>query len=162
MEPYKIVEIHCRASKQSFGLIDHYFIVIDNLEYHLGFYRSGRVLPKGTTKGSHVVYERQICKHCYDNIHFDIKFREDCRLFSYYPLLNCETLVTGISLQSLAFFAIPFIGLFLIRGCFMYALIVFLITILYLLALSKYNYSRTRKQACLHIKFETKNERNHI
>lgn len=38
-ENVKSIEIRCRASRKYFGLIDHYFYVINGSEYHVGNYK---------------------------------------------------------------------------------------------------------------------------
>lgn len=149
--PLKTVEYKCQALKNSFGLIDHYFIVIDDKEFHLGEYRFGKILPNGTTKGAHVVERRDICIECYNKIIADFNFREDRRLITYYPMLNCESLSTGFSSQSLVFLAIPFIGIMLIKGQLIYAILIFLLAIICLLWYSKYMFSDTKKSKCMHL-----------
>lgn len=44
------VEVRCQALRRTWGLIDHYFLVIGEHEYHMGgSYSKGAVLPIGTT-----------------------------------------------------------------------------------------------------------------
>lgn len=147
---YKI-EYRCRAIKNTFGIFDHYFLVVDNKEIHMGFYRSGKILPINSTKGAHIVAEKKLCAMCYNKIIADINLREDVRLISYYPMLNCETLSTGFSVQSLAFLSLPIAILLLIKGFVLYACLIFLVTLLVLLLYSKFVYSRTVKLKCAHV-----------
>lgn len=149
---FKRVEYRCQAQSTSFGFIDHYYLVIDETEYHLGHYRKGNILPKGTTKGSHVAAIKDICKLCYTKLFTDLKLREDKRLISYFPFLNCETLSTGFSVQSLGFLSIPLILVLFIKGLFLYGIIAFLLTFVILLYYSKFIYSRTNYSKCKHLK----------
>lgn len=151
-QPYRRLELRCRATKRSFGLFDHYFLVVGDREIHLGVYRKGKVLLRGTTKGSHLACEYDLCRLCYDRLLLEIKLKEDARLFrDYFPLLNCETLCTGFSVQSLAFLSIPFILTLLIKRMYLWAIILFLLTIVCLLAYSKYMFSRTQARQCKHL-----------
>lgn len=147
----KTIEYRVQALQQSYGLIDHYFLVIDDMEFHLGQYKLGSILPAGTTKGAHTLNVRKICEFCYNKIIADINYREDLRLISYYPILNCESLATGFSVQSLGFLALPFILTLTILQHYYLAIIIFLLTIIFLLAYSKYIFSRTIKSKCIHL-----------
>lgn len=148
---YKTIEYHCRAIKSSFGIFDHYFIVIDDFEIHMGWYMPGKILPKNTTKNSHLVAVKKICVYCYNKITANLNLSEDARLINYYPFLNCESLTTGFSVQALAFLAIPMIIVFALSMQFLYMLIVILTTFLFILIYSKYMYSRTKYITCKHI-----------
>lgn len=154
---FRTIEYRCRAIKNTLGIFDHYFLVIDDKEIHMGFYQTGKILPKDTTKGAHIVAEKALCEFCYNKIIADINLKEDVRLISYYPLLNCETLATGFSVQSLAFLSLPVIVLCLIKGLLFYAFLIVLCTILVVLMYSKYVYSRTTKLKCCHIDSKPKN-----
>lgn len=145
------VEYRCRAIQNTLGIFDHYFLVIDKYEIHMGFYKSGKILPRDSTKGAHVVAEKLLCEMCYNKIIADINMREDVRLISYYPLLNCETLATGFSVQSLVFIAVPMAILLVFKGLVFYAVLVIVLTLLVLLMYSKYVYSRTIKIKCDHV-----------
>lgn len=148
---FKRVEYRCQAQSSSFGLIDHYFLVIDDKEYHLGFYRKGNVLPKGTTKGSHTIAVKDLCTLCCTKLFANLKLQEDKRLIAYFPFLNCETLATGFSVQSLGFLSIPLILILLVKGLFLYALLVLLSTFVILLCYSKFTYCRTKQTTCKHL-----------
>ncbi|ATY70250.1 Ac81-like protein [Tomelloso virus] len=154
MSTYKILELYCQATKKSYGLFDHYFYVIDNMEIHMGIYLKGKILPKGTTKGAHLVANYEICQSCYDKIQLDLISNDDIRLFSlYFPILNCESLCRGISVQSVVLMiAIPFILVLVIKGLFLWALVLFLLTAVLLLMYSKYMFSKTEEKKCDHIK----------
>lgn len=154
MEPFKIVEIRCKALRNTFGLIDHYFLIIDDYEYHMGFYKLGRILPKNSTRNFHTIGFKYICTDCYNKIIINYNLNEDSRLISYYPLLNCETLCTGFSIQSLAFLAIPFCAILIIKSYFLYSIILLLTVLIIILLLSKYTYSRVYKKYCKHIKLD--------
>lgn len=156
------IEYRCRAIKNTLGIFDHYFLVIGDHEIHMGFYQTGKILPKNTTKGAHIVAEKELCELCYNKIIADINLKEDVRLIAYYPLLNCETLATGFSIQSLAFLSLPIIFCCLIKGLLFYACLVVLCTILVILMYSKYVYSRTNKLKCFHLENSLKfNQKSH-
>ncbi|AUQ44008.1 putative Ac81-like protein [Esparto virus] len=146
------IEIRCRAMKHTFGLFDHYFIVIGDTEYHAGNYKPGKILPLGTTKGAHIVSICEICEICHDKIMAEYYTSEDVRIFHiYFPILNCETLCMGFSIQSLLFLTIPFLCVFILKGSFLYAIIFILLSIVIVLAHSKYRFSRTNKTKCEHL-----------
>jgi hypothetical protein len=151
-EPFKTIEIRCQAMKKCYGLVDHYFYVIDDKEYHTRLYPKGRILERDTTKGYHVVAYYDVCEECYTKIAADFLLKEDVRIFNYFPLLNCETFCTGISVQSLLLISIPFILYLVYRGRYLYAIILCLVMIIILLAYSKYIFSRTKKIKCSHLK----------
>lgn len=147
----KTVEYWCQAMRKTYGLIDHYFMVIDDNEYHAGTYKPGKILPRNTTKGAHLVSVCNVCEACYHKILLDYDLKEDDRLFTtYFPLLNCESVCTGISVQSIALIAVPFICLLIINGKFLWALILLLFVVVSLLAYSKYKFSRTTRTSCVH------------
>lgn len=149
-----LVEVWCRAIRGSLGLFDHYFLVVNDLEYHLGCYAPGNVLPRGFSRGAHLVSIKTVCRLCFLKLVKDLKYREHKRLFAYYPLLNCESLVRGVSVQSLLalnFLGIPFL---LWYGKFILAAIVLLLLLCTILAWSKFQYSRTTKTRCPHLKFD--------
>lgn len=147
----KLVEYRCQALKNTFGLIDHYYYVVDDKEYHLGWYKPGKILPKDTTKGYHIVGKKTVCGTCYNKIIADINFKEDRRLMSFYPLLNCESLCTGFSVQSLGLLALPLTCVTIFYRKFMLTLVIILTTICLLLFYSKYIFSRTKKTKCIHL-----------
>lgn len=145
------IEYRVQAMRKTFGLVDHYYLVIDDKEYHAGQYKPGKVLPINTTKGYHIVSVMDVCDACYNKIVVDLQLEEDVRMFSYFPLLNCETLCFGFSLQSLPIYCIPFLALLLWRGCILYAVVLLLVIMLILLIRSKYVFSRTHKIRCKHL-----------
>lgn len=147
---YKRIELRCQATKKSYGLLDHYFYVIDDTEVHMGTYKKGKILPKGTTKGSHIAAFYDICKACYDKIILDLSLNDDIRLFNYFPILNCESLCTGFSIQSAMIISVPFIIILLIKGLYLWAIILLLASIVCLLAYSKYMFSHTFTKNCVH------------
>lgn len=146
------VEYRCRAIRAACGLFDHYFIVVDNYEIHWGSYKLGRILPDGTTKNSHLIARKRVCVECYNKLMTTIKSHDDKRLNQYYPLLNCETLTMGFSIQALIVTVSLFvIGILVMRFQILLAIILFLLAILSLLLYSKYLYSRTKHLTCKHI-----------
>lgn len=148
---HHIIEYRVQAMRRAFGLFDHYFLVINDKEYHPGNYKPGKVLPVNTTKGHHVVSRVAVCDICYNKIVVDLQLEEDVRLFNYYPILNCETLCFGFSAQSLPLYITPFLGLLLWQGQILYAILMILACMLILLMRSKYVFSRTNKLQCRHI-----------
>lgn len=151
-EEVREVEIRVQALKNTMGLIDHYYMVLNGMEYHPGNYRLGNILPLDSTKGYHVVMKKRICIDCYNKIVTDFNMKEDKRIASFYPFLNCESLTTGISAQSMAFIAIPFVVLLVLRGMFLWALVLLLATFVYMLGVSKFVFSRTTSSTCKHLR----------
>lgn len=146
------VEVRCQALRRTWGLIDHYFLVIGEHEYHVGgSYSKGAVLPIGTTKGAHTISIKTVCSACYTRTVESYRLCEDRRLFNFYPIVNCETLSTGLSLQALASLVVPFVLNLLSLGLVLWAVILTLCTVVLLLASSKYAFSRTAKLKCRHL-----------
>lgn len=145
------VEVRCQAMKNTLGLFDHYFIVINNVEYHMGYYSKGAILPVNSTKGWHLVTVKEVCADCYQKIIETFCLGEDKRLFSFYPFINCETLTTGFSVQSLIFLLIPISTYLVYYKLYNILIYVILITICLILAYSKYVFSRTNYLRCKHL-----------
>lgn len=146
------LKICVQAIKNSFGLMDHWFYIVNDKEHHVGVYYKGSVLPLNTTKGFHVVTEKIICLKCYEKLINFVRYREDKRLFKFYPFINCETLTTGWSIQVVILFLLPLVAVVGFLGYVYWAIILFLcMFVLYLFA-SKYNFSRTNKSLCKHLK----------
>ncbi|KAI5630641.1 Ac81-1 [Venturia canescens] len=145
------VEVRCQADSGTLGFLDHYFLVIGNLEYHLGLFVKGSVIPINSTKGSHVVCEKTVCEECYKKIMEFYETKEDKRLFNFYPFINCETFSTGLSFQAMSMIFAPFIAGLLLFCKFLYAILLGLIATITFLGQSKYNFSRTHKFSCRHI-----------
>lgn len=145
------VEIRVRATKSSFGLIDHYYMILNDQEYHPGCYAKGSILPKDTTKGYHVAAIRTICQTCYDKIILNFNAREDKRIWSLYPFLNCESFSTGFSIQSLGLLAAPLIGMLIYQKKYIVAVIVLLLCLIAHLSISKFTFSRTFRGKCSHL-----------
>lgn len=149
---YTEIEICVRASKNAYGLIDHFFMQIENFEYHPGYYKPGNILPKGTTKGLHVIEKRRVCQLCFAKLILDFKMYEDCRISAWYPILNCESLSTGISVQSvLLVAALPVILTLIVLGRFLYLVLFILFVLVTLLFYSKFLYSRCKQTHCRHL-----------
>ncbi|KAG8362547.1 ac81-like [Fopius arisanus] len=161
-ESMHTVEIHVQAMKKFFGLIDHYFFVFEDMEYHPGIYRLGNILPLKTTKGSHLVCAKILCHDCYEKLVAKCNSHEDKHLaMMYYPMINCESLTTGISCQSFSFLALPFFAYMAIHHSMEYAMIFILTVVVVFLAYSKFVFSRANKQKCHHLQereIRTKNE----
>lgn len=152
MAAYKVIELRCQATKKSYGFFDHYFYVIDDKEIHMGIYTKGKILPKGTTKGAHIAANYEICKACYDKIYLNLTSNDDVRMFAeYFPILNCESLCTGFSIQSAMIISLPFVMVLIIKGYYLWAIILFLLALLVLLAYSKHMFSQTREKKCKHL-----------
>lgn len=155
------IKICVQAIKGSLGLMDHWFFIINDKEHHVGVYYKGSVLPLNTTKGTHVVVEKTICLKCYEKLINFVLYREDKRLFRFYPFINCETLTTGWSIQVVVLLLIPFVAVLGFLGYLYWALVLFLcIFLLYLIA-SKYHFSRTNKSFCKHLK-KKRNARSYL
>lgn len=142
------VEIRIRASRRAWGLVDHYFLVINGQEYHPGQYGWGNVLPEGFTKQAHTVAEHMVCRQCHDKIVLNYNCLEDKRLFNFYPFINCETICTGLSLQPFIPLTIAPIFLYVLicRRQILLAIVIILITLCLHLSISKYMYSRPIKR----------------
>lgn len=145
------IEIRVQALKRTLGVVDHYYMVIGGKEYHPGGYGPGSVLPLGTTKGYHTAVRRQLCRDCFDKIVLDFVLSEDKRIYGYYPFLNCESLSTGISVQSQAFVFVPFVLIQAFRANWKNVLVLLLLALLFVLAASKFVFSRTQRQKCSHL-----------
>lgn len=145
------IQVCCVATRKSFGFIDHYYLILNDYEYHLGNYKKGNKLPSGTTKGSHLICEKIICNTCYVKLMLDLQENEYKRLFSFFPLINCETLVTGISIQSVCLLLIPVVIACLGFKFYLYAIILTLIGLLIHVLYSKYKYSKTEYITCSHL-----------
>lgn len=146
------IEICVRAEHRSFGMIDHYFMIFDDFEYHPGFYKSGNILPRGFSKGYHVAAVKRVCRDCLSKIILDYNLSEDRRISNWYPLFNCESLSTGISVQSIIMLVFaPTTVIAIVKFHFTLALIVLLIGLLCLLFYSKWTFSRTRRFKCEHL-----------
>lgn len=152
VEKFKTIEYRCQAMRKTLGFVDHYFLVVDDKEYHAGFYKRGKVLPADTTKGYHSVMFVDVCESCYVKIVADYRLEEDIRIFNYFPLLNCETLCRGFSVQSMALLSLPFVGMLLWKKQFAYAIILLLVVAVAVLSYSKYVFSRCKKTVCTHLK----------
>lgn len=150
------IEYRVQAMKNTFGLFDHYFLVIGDKEYHPGSYKPGKVLPVNSTKGSHIVATLDCCDACYNKLVVDLHLEEDVRIFNFYPLLNCETWCFGFSIQSLPIYMIPILIVLLIRGNIFYMVVLIVAIAFLILIRSKYVFSRTNKLQCQHNEEKTK------
>jgi len=153
MGKYQLVEVRVAPIRKSYGILDHYYFVINDKEYHPGRYTLGNILPVGTTKNYHIVYVKTMCLLCYENIVSNFNLLEDRRVVKYFPFINCETLSTGISCQSLAFLSIPFIIWAAFKRYWVVIGFLLLITALYLMAIGRYMRLGTRYGTCSHIKY---------
>lgn len=150
-EEVYMVEKCIRAEGCVLGIYDHFFVIIDDYEYHLGTYTLGIKLPKGTTKGYHVYEQVSMCSKCVSSFFKNTK-HEFQRLKLYgFPLVNCQTLNDGYSSYLIIIAYAPIICGFLIFNKFYtLALIVFLLAIIIHLASSKYKFSICKKKKCKH------------
>lgn len=155
--PYT-VEIHVQALRNTFGLVDHYFLIIGDWEYHMGYYPKGSVIPRGTTKGSHCTEIKQLCNDCFLKLEMIYNLKEDKRMFGLYPLINCETMCMGISIQALGLTIVPLITLLLFVKQYSLFLILILLVIVVHYTFSKYNFSKCKKTKCKHLVFDAKNQ----
>lgn len=149
-----IVDIYVRPIKKTLGILDHYFLVIDDWEYHLGGnYPLGEKLKKGTTKNAFVSKRSYVCQNCFKELQLRLESNEYRRVFKFFPIINCETLTVGLSIQSivLAFGTISVLGLLYFKHDYL-ALVLFLVILLIVLIVSKYTLSRTHLYYCAHIK----------
>lgn len=66
------VEVRCQALRRTWGLIDHYFLVIGEHEYHVG---------GSYSKGAHTIAIKTLCSACYTRTVESYRLCEDRRLF---------------------------------------------------------------------------------
>lgn len=147
----KLIEIRSRVIRSSLGLFDHYFIVVDDHEYHLGGYRGKVKMPKGSTVNSNLYNLRTVCGRCYTKIMYNIESGEYDKLFKFFPFVNCETLTCGISTQALFILPLPAVCVFLYYNKVLLALVLLLSLFVILLWSSKYKLSKTTQSWCEHI-----------
>lgn len=146
------IEVRVQALKSVFGLIDHYYMILDDKEYHPGMYAPGSILPKDSTKGYHVAAIRTVCQLCHDKLVLNLNAREDKRIWSFFPLLNCESISTGFSIQSVVLVLIlPIVTMLLLQRKILITVIAVLLGLLVHLSVSKYMFSRTVKTRCSHL-----------
>ena len=146
-----MLEKHLISRK--YGLYDHYFLVYDNIEHHLGEYDLGNILPLGTTVGSHCTEKYLMCKSCFEDFKYKLCCKVDRVLFNtWYPLVNCETLSMGVGISIIICLVgtVFSISQLLMRN-YMIAFIIILITIIVYLMYSKYQYSKCSVGECAHI-----------
>jgi hypothetical protein len=143
-----------RAINHLFGLVDHWFIEIKSmdLEIHMGNYHPSTHLPAGTTQGAHTYAQIFMCPSCINTI---VKTTIDLREIFYYPFINCETLVNkhfcevAISTQTVLITIAAISAILAI--CKPFFIYVLLIIVIIYFAYSKYTYSHTCIQKCVHI-----------
>lgn len=150
------VQICLRPIRKSLGFFDHYFLIIDNVEYHLGGnYPLGEEIPRGTTKNAFVSKNYHVCATC-KNILLERMKTHKYRTSALFPIINCETLTVGLSVQ----FIVAAIGTIavlasLILRKFTVALLIILLTLVIVLLISKYTLSRTTSNYCKHLQLST-------
>ena len=151
------VETFLRASKHSWGITDHYWWQFGGSEYHVGTEQQHRIKPANSTLGGHLYSKSYICEQCLNNLETKLQSKRDIQLLqNMYPLVNCESLTTGFSSQSVFLLAlVPIIGLVVFHK-FCFALLLFLATLVLYLMGSKYAYSKTRTYHCPHIERQQK------
>lgn len=148
------VAYYCRAMRPVLGLFDHYFSVFDNeLEIHWGSYHKGRVLPVGTTRNAHLLGVQTMCHACYTKCMWMVNSADDSRLFKWYPLMNCETLTMGVSVQLVIVLTAFMVKLVLLwHNQLLWFFIAVLATLVFLLGYSKYLHSKRPKYfQCVHL-----------
>lgn len=148
------VAYYCRAMRPVLGLFDHYFSVFDNeLEIHWGSYHKGRVLPVGTTRNAHLLGVQTMCHACYTKCMWMVNSADDSRLFKWYPLMNCETLTMGVSVQLVIVLTAFMVKLVLLwHNQLLWFFVAVLATLVFLLGYSKYLHSRRPKYfQCVHL-----------
>lgn len=147
------IKIYVNPSKLFKNLIDHYFLVIDDYEYHLGIYRKGRTLPFGTTKNAHLVTSRKICSTCFKMLWANLEKNEDSRMIWLFPFINCESLTIGCSLQILILINIPLSIVLFYKGYFVYGIIALMLIMIVILLWSRYvNSKKPTIKYCKHLK----------
>lgn len=148
------VAYYCRAMRPVLGLFDHYFSVFDNeMEIHWGSYHKGRVLPMGTTRNAHLLGVQTMCHACYTKCMWMVNSADDSRLFKWYPLMNCETLTMGVSVQLVIVLTAFMVKLVLLwHNQLLWFFVAVLATLVFLLGYSKYLHSRRPKYfQCVHL-----------
>lgn len=134
-------------------IFDHYFIVYDGMEYHLGTYKRGNVLPAGTTENSNLVYRDYLCTDCSDRLgrELDASKYRDRTVFKFFPFVNCETLVCGFSVQSTFTLAVPCVLTLIYFGKIVYAILLFMTALVLMLWSSKYALGSAKIRKCEHL-----------
>lgn len=118
-----------------------------------GNYPLGEKIKKGTTKNAVVSKRSFVCKNCYQELQKRLDSNEYRRVFKYFPIINCETLTVGLSIQSivLGFGLISMFVDFYLKHDHL-AIISLLLTLLVVLIVSKYTLCRTHLNYCKHLK----------
>lgn len=159
IEDEYIVYLKHRPVKNAFGLVDHWYYDVPkmDLEVHMGAYLQGTHLKSGTTKESHTYSEIKMCRECVDKL---LKDTVELTQVFYYPIINCETLASikfcefGVSVQALFITAIT-ISFFISLVNIKFVIFMLIFIILYLIY-SKYTYSKTYNQECVHLEKKEK------
>lgn len=153
MEYSTKIEVYVKSIKKTYGLFDHYYIVIGDYEYHLGYYKKGSILPIGSTKNSKLLEIKTICSLCYEKFLHDFSSNEFQRLFIFYPFVNCESLTTGISTQMICVlnFFIPIT--FCVLGLYMRAFLSLILIIITTIITKQIKYMKTTIKHCPHLIF---------
>lgn len=149
----------CKSVSDNF-IISHYFYIINNSEYHLGKYPKGRILPKGTTKPYTVIGEKTLCNECYNEFLSKFDAGADKKMFYIgYPLINCESLICGISLQILMLtITIGFASVSFLKYGLKISVIVFIIFLVIYLIIERFRQMYYITVSCKHIKDNTTGE----
>jgi len=145
-------DVYVKAMSNTLGLIDHYYLVIDGVSYHLGFNR--RIAQQHSIPSTHTLVERRLyCTKCTADFFDQLRLNEDRRLFGYYPLVNCESLSVGFSMQSLSLLTGSIISCVVLAKSMnlLLCLCVMLLTVLVCLWWGKYVRTRVRKTSCKHL-----------
>lgn len=147
---FHIFEIRCTPIKKVLNILDHYFLIYNNHEYHLGFFKKGNILPLNTTKQSYLVGYKIICGKCLQKFLHDLNYYEDRRLCeSFYPLINCETLILGFSYQSSILWNLIFLLPIILYSGTLF-LFIFLMFIIFSLLYFKPYYRKMQLNQCMH------------
>lgn len=142
----------CIVPMKSLVFLDHFFIIIQDKEYHLGGYEKGKFLDRGTTTGYTVYSTKLICSQCFDYFKLNLKYEEDYRLFNHYPIINCESLNLGYSINTLLISTSVFtIAASIIYRNFNYLSLVLLVIFIFHCIYRYFLYTFKTKNYCLHL-----------
>lgn len=150
------MEIRAKIINKSFKLFEHYYIVLGNneMEYHINKFGPPLIKKPDKTKNNYRVVENfLICPDCEYKLIAYYKQNHHLIMQSFYPLINCETLVCGISIQTyLLFFISPILISLCVHKKYLLFLIGLIITliILYLIRFIRFEKNMFSKNICPH------------
>ncbi|UDM55438.1 Ac81 [Phenacoccus solenopsis nudivirus] len=147
---FETFDIYVKALPNTFGLVDHYYMVHDGVSYHMG---KNRMINIRKVPESHTLIRKLYkCEQCTSDFYKNLHANEDVRLFNFYPFVNCESLSVGFSAQSLCLLSIPLaFTTFIVFGALLVSIIILLVGLIFCLWIGKYDRSRIKHKFCQHL-----------